>query len=88
MTQLVVVDQILIAEHDLIDTLPTSVATSCSISSWRRASRKHPAKRFTKAITRSVAPSNNAPASELIFSAIESGPPRTIEAVTAKVLLL
>ena len=34
---------------------------------------KHPAKRFTKAITRSVASSNNAPASELIFSAIESG---------------
>src|SRR5262245_17695593 len=44
---------------------PTSVVTACSISSGRRASWKQAANRPTRSIARSVAPSSNAPASDV-----------------------
>jgi hypothetical protein len=44
----------------------TSVLTSCSTSSGVRVSVKHPAKRAVSRIVRSVSPSSDAPASDVI----------------------
>jgi hypothetical protein len=63
--QLVVIDQILVAGAMPNTRCATIAATLCSTCAWARASSKQPANRSTGPIARSVAPSSNAPASDV-----------------------
>jgi hypothetical protein len=72
--QLIVIDQVFVAERDAQHL--TRVETSCTTRSPARPSTKHPANRSISPIARSVAPSSNAPAFEVIAPPAKSATTR------------
>jgi hypothetical protein len=76
--QLVVIDEIFVAQRQRKNPLPDQLLTVCSISSGARLSAKHSASRSINPIAWSVAPNSKAPASDAptVFEKSGLAPPR------------